>query len=71
MRDSLGITKNGNGFVAFRTKRLLTILFVFSLLIGAGSTLGSKMARADDPDFLSVGAGWFDWNREKDVGACE
>ena len=68
MRDSLGITKNGNGFVAFRTKRLLTILFVFSLLIGAGSTLGSKMARADDPDFLSVGAGWFDWNREKDVG---
>ena len=26
-------------------------------------------ARADDPDFLSVSAGWFDLNRKKDEGA--
>ncbi len=26
-------------------------------------------AGADDPDFLTVGAGWFDFNRKKDEGA--
>lgn len=29
----------------------------------------SGPARADDPDFLSFGAGWFDWNRQKDQSA--
>ena len=54
--------------MTFRTKRWLAVFCVFTLLIGAGSTLGGKAARADDPDFLSIGAGCFDWNREKDVG---
>ena len=26
-------------------------------------------AHADDPDFLSVGAGYFDWNRQKEPAA--
>lgn len=26
-------------------------------------------ASADDPDFLTLGAGWFDWNRQKEQGA--
>ena len=26
-------------------------------------------AYADDPDFLTIGAGWFDFNRQKDDGA--
>ena len=26
-------------------------------------------ARADDPDFLSIGVGYFDWNRQKDTAA--
>ena len=26
-------------------------------------------ALADDPDFLTFGAGWFDWNRQKDQAA--
>ncbi len=26
-------------------------------------------AYADDPDFLTIGAGWFDFNRQKDEGA--
>ena len=29
----------------------------------------AQPVRADDPDFLSVGVGAFDWNRQKDTGA--
>jgi hypothetical protein len=32
---------------------------VAAMVVGAGA------ARADDPDFLSFGAGYFDWNRQK------
>ena len=35
----------------------------------AGVLAWSDRARADDPDFLSFGAGAFDWNRQKDDGA--
>ena len=51
-----------------RTKIFVTGLFVFSLQIGVFFTSDNNFARADDPDFLSVGIGWFDFNREKDVG---
>ena len=30
---------------------------------------GPTAARADDPDFLTFSAGWFDFNRQKDQGA--
>ncbi|MAF48177.1 MAG: acyloxyacyl hydrolase [Rhodospirillales bacterium] len=29
----------------------------------------TRPALADDPDFLTIGAGWFDFNRQKDQGA--
>ena len=35
----------------------------------AGGMLAGGSAMAEDPDFLSVGAGWFDFNRQKDQGA--
>lgn len=39
-------------------------------LVGMAGTLGAPgMASADDPDFVSIGAGWFDFNRQKDQGA--
>ena len=31
----------------------------------AAMVVGTGAARADDPDFLSFGAGYFDWNRQK------
>lgn len=31
--------------------------------------LAAPVATADDPDFVSFGAGWFDFNRQKDPGA--
>jgi hypothetical protein len=42
--------------------------------IGFGAVLmalavAAAPARADDPDFLSFGGGWFDFNRKKDPGA--
>lgn len=58
----------GNGFVVSKIKKLITVLGVCALLSGLSITLESKTARADDPDFVSIGAGWFDWNRQKDVG---
>jgi hypothetical protein len=36
---------------------------------GMGAMAIPATARADDPDFLSVGAGYFDFNRQKDPGA--
>jgi lipid A 3-O-deacylase len=35
----------------------------------AASALPATRAHADDPTFLTVGAGWFDFNRQKDDGA--
>ena len=36
----------------------------------AGAMLASGgPARADDPDFLTIGGGYFDWNRQKDTAA--
>lgn len=45
------------------------------MLRGARAVLAAVLiglaapAVADDPDFLSVGLGWYDWNREKDETA--
>ena len=46
----------------------------FALLLGLAvvlpvAGLTSATARADDPAFLTIGAGWFDFNRQKDDGA--
>ena len=51
-----------------RTTLMVGPLLAFSLLIGIVFTPDSHSARADDPDFLSVSVGWFDFNRQKDVG---
>ncbi len=34
-----------------------------------GAFVAAHGARADDPDFLSVGGGYFDWNRQKNTAA--
>ena len=41
------------------------ILAGVALVIGALNVTASK---ADDPDFLAVSTGWFDFNRKKDQG---
>ena len=46
----------------------------FALLLGLAMVLPvagltSATARADEPAFLTIGAGWFDFNRQKDDGA--
>ncbi|MFQ5764091.1 MAG: acyloxyacyl hydrolase [Rhodospirillales bacterium] len=46
-------------------KRLIVGVLVGFPLAG----LVSAPAVADDPDFLTFGAGWFDFNRQKDQGA--
>ncbi len=38
-------------------------------LVVAGAFTLPEVARADDPDFLSLGVGYFDWNRRKDPAA--
>ena len=55
-------------FITFKFK---VISFGMAAVIGA-SMLGlanSAPALAGDPDFLTVGAGYFDFNRQKDQGA--
>ena len=48
--------------------------FFFAILLGlavgiASAGMAPARARADDPAFLTLGAGWFDFNRRKDDGA--
>ncbi len=42
-------------------------LITFAVAAAAGALLASSAARADDPDFLSVAGGYFDWNRTKNT----
>ena len=42
------------------TVKIITAVTAAWLLLPIGA------ASADDPDFVSFGAGWFDWNRQKD-----
>jgi hypothetical protein len=42
---------------------------LFCFLGLAAAALPPASARADDPAFLTIGAGWFDFNRQKDDGA--
>lgn len=43
---------------------------VFLALFGLAATFGpGRPALADDPAFLTIGAGYFDFNRQKDQGA--
>ncbi|MDP6604471.1 MAG: hypothetical protein QGG17_09790, partial [Rhodospirillales bacterium] len=38
----------------------------FATLAGAAAVFaGTGAAKADDPDFLAFGGGYFDWNRQK------
>lgn len=48
---------------------MLKRLIVGILLVFPGAGLATAPAAADDPDFLTFGAGWFDFNRQKDQGA--
>ncbi len=55
----------------FFKSTIKSVTFGLAFVVGA-ATLGlanSAPALADDPDFLSVGAGYFDFNRQKDQGA--
>ncbi len=42
---------------------------VFAAAAAFAVLLAADVACADDPDFLSIGTGWFDFNRGKDPGA--
>ena len=40
---------------------------ILVVLLGIPATgLSSGPVHADDPDFLTIGGGWFDFNRQKD-----
>jgi lipid A 3-O-deacylase len=54
-----------NRFVAFAA---IVWLFAAAFAWTAGPASAQDMMK-DDPDFLSVGAGWYDFNRQKDQGA--
>lgn len=41
----------------------------FAVAVVLGVVVAAGVARADDPDFISFGTGWFDFNRQKDQGA--
>lgn len=45
-------------------RRILTATAIAAVLLGI-----APAAQADDPAFLSMSAGWFDFNRQKDEGA--
>lgn len=49
-------------------RNLRTICTVFALSAVAFSGTNVTPAKADDPAFISVGAGAYDWNRKKDEG---
>ncbi|MFP6734191.1 MAG: hypothetical protein VB959_10145, partial [Rhodospirillales bacterium] len=50
-----------------------TIVFGLVGLVGVAGALmiaaANRPALAQDPDFISLGAGYFDFNRQKDQGA--
>jgi lipid A 3-O-deacylase len=41
------------------------LIWVIAAIAGFSSFFLADAGRADDPDFLSVGGGYFDWNRQK------
>ena len=45
------------------------IFKAFMAVAVAGALCSPDPVRADDPDFLSIGGGYFDWNRQKDTAA--
>lgn len=49
----------------FKTR---VVLSATALLAAVFSALAPNPAQADDPAFLSIGAGTYDWNRQKDEG---
>lgn len=55
----------------FMTSTVKVVTFGVAAVIGIVmlGLANSAPALADDPDFLSVGAGYFDFNRQKDQGA--
>ncbi|MGB0669855.1 MAG: acyloxyacyl hydrolase [Rhodospirillales bacterium] len=52
---------------AFWVRRLAVLTAVLTLLAGIAAP-ASADDRKDDPAFLSIGAGYFDFNRQKDQG---
>jgi len=59
-----GFRRRGRGDKAVRGR-----IALLGLLGLTAAALPPAPARADDPAFLTVGAGWFDFNRQKDDGA--
>ena len=57
----------GNALKIFTT-RILTVLFA-CVVTTTGIQAFSAQALADDPAFISFGAGSYDWNRQKEQGA--
>ena len=49
--------------------RKALMAFTMAAAVATAVTAAPSGALADDPDFLSVSAGWFDFNRQKDPGA--
>ena len=41
------------------------LIWVIAAIAGISTFFLADAGRADDPDFLSVGGGYFDWNRQK------
>lgn len=53
----------------FMVRKGIVAAAVAAAVVGMGWLGNPATARADDPDFLSFGAGYFDFNRRKDEGA--
>ena len=51
-------------FKHIATKRIATAFAIGACVLGAGL----DVAQADDPAFVSIAAGVYDWNRQKDQG---
>ena len=43
------------------------IIGLWAVTVAAAALLAAPAAADDDPDFLTLGAGYFDWNRQKDT----
>ena len=41
------------------------LIWIITAIAGFSTFFLADASRADDPDFLSVGGGYFDWNRQK------
>ena len=62
MRALKGFSWGTDAMTAHLLRAALIVAFAAAFVAPEG-------ARADDPDFLSFGGGYFDWNRQKSPAA--